>query len=282
MKLRIESKFLRAGALIVTLALTAAGGAVSASEITLTSLEGDARVGNTSLENGDVREGGEAVRLEPGARCSFLLGDFAVLHLSDEAELRFVSVRGGGPIELELQSGTLHLTVDGAAAGAPVEVRTPGSLVSLPSGIAELRAGRGTAATTVVAIEGTSTVSKLPGAETIAVGAGEQVTVVRGEAPQQVVVSPSAAPSKATARSAAVGHDRAALAARDLQAIAMADIPEEGLPLAAATSAPSALITELSKSARLDEPCDPITCNPVYQLPPPDPCGGIPGDHCLP
>jgi hypothetical protein len=67
----------------------------------------------------------------------------------------------------------------------------------------------------------------------------------------------------------------------DLLDIIRADVPADGLPLQAST-APSALVTELSKRGMDERVCDPITCNPVYQLDPPGSCGVPPERGCLP
>jgi hypothetical protein len=268
----------------LVIVLTIMGGhvATAAEEVVLTSLQGSAHIGTIPLESHGPLLGNEVVELGPDSRCSFLLGDRAVVHLSEEAELRFGRVGDGASRELDLRAGTMSLAVAGSASGKPIQVRTHSSVVSVAGGVVEVRIDPRGANTLVVGIEGASTVSGIAGGESVRLGAGEQVRVATGATSLQVLASSARVTHEPSSRAEALAIDRQDLAARDLQAIAMADIPEEGLPLAALNSAPTTLITELSKSATLDEPCDPITCNPIYQLPPPGECSGIPGGHCEP
>lgn len=279
----------------------------AAAQVQVTSLAGVARQAETPLSlHASVLEG-HPVDVEAGARCSLLLAGHTLVRICGRAEASITTAGSTRPGAIELLAGTLHVVaLHGSQEGA-FRVHTPAASVLLLGSGAHVRVAPDGSETVVSALERPLQVSGRAGsAPTVELAPGQELSVRQGEAPGPV----RAVSRQRLARSSPclhAGHDFDTTLRAEQQLLASglplvgadavdatptppvdvlldivrADFPREGLPLQP-PSPPSALVTELSKRGVDEEVCDPITCNPVYQLDPPGACGVPPQRGCIP
>jgi len=272
----------------------------ASAQVQVTSLQGTATAAGSPLSLHS--EVGENLPLEvpDGARCSLLVADRALVQICGAALASFSETRSGGAASIELNLGELKAI---APDDASITVRTPTASVVLRSAGVHISVAPNSGDTVVSALEGQVSVSRRDETDTTLVNAGQQLILQRG----QVAEDLRSVSRESLARNSACVNDRTqyptALRAEqtiliggapavsagpgnatghvisDLQQIVKADFPADGLPLADSAS-PSTLIAELGKRGMDEEICDPITCNPVYRLAPPGPCGIPPVRPC--
>jgi hypothetical protein len=274
-----------------------AGSAVA--QVQVTSLQGTATAGGRPLSlHSEVGEHA-TVEVPVGARCSLLVADRALVQICGDARASFSGTRNGDG-SIELNRGELKAIAPDDAA---FSVRTPTASVVLRGAGAHISVAPASGDTVISALDGQLSVSRRYDTDATLVNAGQQVTLQRNQAP----TGPSAVSRESLARNSACVNDdtrystalhaeRAILIGAvpavsagpgdatghrtsDLQQIVKADFPADGLPLGDSVS-PSALVVELGKRGADEEICDPITCNPVYRLDPPGPCGVPPVRPC--
>jgi hypothetical protein len=289
---------------VTTCALLAGG---AAAQVQVTSLQGIATAAGSPVSLHAVVAENQPLEVAQAGGCSLLLADRALVQLCGGAKASFAGVGKGGPGSIELSAGELKTIAVARTGDAPLEVHTPTASIALRSAAAHISVAPDSGDTIVSALVSQLSVSRRDGSRTsaVVVNAGQQLTLRRGQAPgdpsaisRETLARSGGCPSHNTYFSAAVRAERAILATTvaavsagpgkaatlpmsDLQEIVKADFPPHGLPLEDPTT-PSALITELSKTGLDEEVCDPITCNPVYQLDPPGPCGVPPQTGCIP
>ncbi len=281
-------------------------------QVQVTSRSGAVRLAGGPLAlHADVTEG-QLLEVGTGGRCTLLMDDRALVRLCGDARATFEAM--GSPGTIDLREGALTLVALDRPVDGPLVVYTPAARIEVLGAGAHISVEPGSGATIVSALESPVRVSRdggsqapiagTPGLGTLAVESGQQLTLRPGEAPgaPHPVSRESLAPclGDGSEFGAALRADRAILAAAlpavsagsgearpgdrpvsDLRKIVREDFPPEGLPLEA-PSAPSALVIELSKLGMDEEVCDPITCNPVYKVAPPGPCGVPPERGCIP
>jgi hypothetical protein len=277
----------------------------TAAQVQVTSLEGTASVAGSPLSL--HAEVGEDLPLElaTGGRSTLLLADQALVQICGGAKASFAGAGNGSPGAIELRAGELTLVALARPGDGALEVHTPSASIALLGAGTHISVAPGSGDTVVSALESPLRVSGRDSSRAVAVDAGQQLTLRRGETPgdpravsRESLAHSSACFGEGTDFGAALRADRAILVsalpavgansggaietpASDLQEIVRADFPPDGLPLEGAGT-PSALVTELNKRGMDEEVCDPITCNPVYQLDPPGPCGVPPEKGCIP
>jgi len=277
-----------------------AGSAVA--QVQVTSLQGTATAAGipVSLHS----EVGENVPLEVpvGSRCSLLIADRALAQICGIARASFSKTRNEGTSRVDLDLGELKVI---APDDAPVSVRTPTASVALRGAGALISVAPDSGNTIISALDGQLSVSRQGETDLTLVNAGQQLILERDQTPgdlravsRESLARDSACVNDDTRYGAALHAERAILVGgafavsagpddtaghltSDLRQIVKADIPADGLPLED-FAAPSALVAELSRRGMDEEICDPITCNPVYQLDPPGPCGIPPVIPCTP
>jgi ferric-dicitrate binding protein FerR (iron transport regulator) len=268
-------------------------------QVNVTSLQGTATAGGRPLSlHSEVGEHA-TVEVPIGARCSLLVADRALVQICGDSRASFSETRNGGG-SIELNRGELKAI---APEDAAVSVQTPTASVVLRGAGAHISVAPSSGDTVISALDGQVSVSRRYDTDQTLVNAGQQVTLQRNQAP----TGPSAVSRESLARNSACVNDdtrystalhaeRAILIGAvpavsaglgdstghrtsDLQQIVKADFPANGLPLDGSAT-PSALVVELGKRGTDEEICDPITCNPVYRLDPPGPCGVPPVRPC--
>lgn len=285
---------------VMTGSVVLAGSAVA--QVQVTSLQGKATAGGRPLSLHS--EVGESLPLDVpvGARCSLLLADRTLVQICGAARARFSETRNDGTSSVELNVGELKVI---APDDARVSVRTPTASVALRGAGALISVAPDSGNTIISVLDGQLSVSRQYETELTLVNAGQQLILERGQAPgalravsRESLARDSACVNDDTRNGAALRADRAILIGgavavsagpddatahltSDLLQIVKADIPADGLPLED-SSTPSALVAELSKRGLDEEICDPITCNPVFQLDKPGPCGVPPVRPCTP
>jgi hypothetical protein len=289
--------------LLAACALLLAGDA--AAQVQVTALEGAAQVAGTPLSLHAVIREARFVEIEEGGRCTLLVSGRALVRICGPAEARLSEARGSDPIEVELRAGELSIVALVPPQDGSLEILTPTARIAVRGPGGHVRVAPG-GDTVVSALESPLRVASPDRSGAVALDAGQQLVVRRGEVlrdPSAVsrenLVGSSPCLAAATDHATTLRTDRVLLAialpvvsadqvdaspappVNDLMDIIRMDLPSEGLPLQA-PAAPSALITELSKRGIDEEICDPITCNPVYQLDPPGRCGVPPERGCIP
>lgn len=269
-------------------------------QVQVTSLQGTTTAAGHPLSlHSEVGEN-LPVEVPSGARCSLLIADRVLVQICGAALASFSETRNGGTGGIELDRGELKVI---APDDASVSVHTPTASVVLRGAGAHISVAPDSGDTVVSALDGQVSVSRRDETDTTLVNAGQQLIIQRDQAPGD----PRSVSRENLARNNACVNDdpqyRTALRAErtiligsapavsagpgnatghvtsDLQQIVKADFPADGLPLLGSGS-PSALIAELGKHGMDEEICDPITCNPVYRLDPPGPCGIPPVRPC--
>jgi len=276
-----------------------AGSAVA--QIQVTSLQGTATAAGRPLSlHSEIGEN-LPIEVPVGARCSVLLSDQALVHLCDGARASFSETRVGIAGTVELDAGQLKMI---APDRAPVSVHTPAASIVLQGTDAHISVAPDSGDTVVSVLEGELNVSPRGKTDTTRVKAGQQLILRRGQAPgnprtvsRESLARDNACASDSVNYGVALRAERTILiggvpavsagpdgaaghVSSDLQQIVRADIAEGGLAFEDSAT-PSTLITELGKRGMDEEICDPITCNPVYELPP-GPCGVPPVPGCTP
>jgi hypothetical protein len=286
----------------------------AAAQVQVTSLEGTASTAGSPLALHAELADGLPVEVSTRGRCTLLLAQRTLVQLCGRTKATFVGVRGGNAGEIDLYAGDLKVVALARADAGALEIRTPSARVVLLGSGTHVSVSAKSGDTVVSALVSPVGVSVPTGADTeggeaelrqVKVAPGQQLTVRRGEAPEETravshdsLVRINACAKTGSDFAAALRADRALLAAAlpavsagdggvvaapasDLQDIVREDFPAGGLPLVG-TATPSALVTELNKRGMDEEVCDPITCNPVYQLDPPGRCGVPPERGCIP
>jgi hypothetical protein len=298
----------RDAALVVLLAGCALLANEAAAQVQVTSLAGVARVGSTPLALHALVPEGRPLAVETGGRCSLLLASRNLVRICGHAEASVTAAGSNRPGEIELREGALVVVALARSQEGAFRIHTPATTIFLQGSGAHVSVAPGSGETVVSALESPVRLSQRDGSDAMLLEAGWQQTLRPGEDPAEprVVARESLQRGKACLGdradlSATLRASRAMLAAglpmvitspgavdatptppvNDLLDIIRADVPADGLPLQAST-APSALVTELSKRGMDVEVCDPITCNPVYQLDPPGSCGVPPERGCIP
>ena len=272
----------------------------AAAQVHVTSLQGMATAGGRPLSlHSEVGEHA-TVEVPEGARCSLLVADRALVQICGDSRASFSETRNGGGGSIELNRGELKAIAPDDAA---VSVRTPTASVVLRGAGAHISVAPGSGDTVISALDGQVSVSRRYETDATLVNAGQQLTLQRNQPPagpravsRESLARDSACVNDDTRYSAALHAERAILSGAvpafsaglgdttghrtsDLQQIVKADFPADGLPLDNSAT-PSALVVELGKRGTDEEICDPITCNPVYRLDPPGPCGVPPVRPC--
>lgn len=274
-------------------------------QVQVTSQSGAVRLAGGPLAlHAEVSEG-KPLEVGTDGRCTLLMDDRALVRLCGGARATFEAV--GSPGTIDLREGALTLVALDRPVDGPLVVYTPAARIDVLGAGAQISVEPGNGTTVVSALESPVRVSRADGSQapiagTLMVEAGQQLTLRPGEAPGAPHPvsreSLAACLGDGSEFGAALRAERAILAAAlpavsagdarpgdrpvsDLRKIVRADFPTEGLPLEA-PSAPSALVIELSKLGMDEEVCDPITCNPVYKVAPPGPCGVPPERGCIP
>jgi len=273
-----------------------AGNAVA--QVHLTSLEGPVTQGGKLLSLHAAVDENRQIEVPAGARCSLLLADQTLAQVCGVALASFSETESGDTVELGV--GELKVI---APDDAPVSVHTPSVSIVLRGAGAHISVAPGGSETVVSALDGKLSVTRRDELDATLVNAGQQLIVERGQALGDLrdvsreslarnslclnddtryraalraerAILIGGAPAVSAGADAAIAHP-----ASDLEQIVSADVPVDGLPLEDSAT-PSALVTELGKRGMDEEICDPINCNPVYQLPAPPPCGVPPVRPC--
>jgi hypothetical protein len=277
-----------------------AGSAVA--QVQVTSLQGTATVAGRPLSLHSKVGENRPLEVPVGARCSLLLASRALAQVCGLARASFSTPRNDVTSTVDLDMGELRVI---APDNAPVSVRTPTAYVAVRGAGALISVAPDSGNTIVSALDGQLSVSRQDETDPMLVNAGQQLILERGQPPgnlrvvsRESLARDSVCVNDLTRSRAALRAERAilfggAVAVRagphgtaghltgDLRQIVKADIPADGLPLED-SAAPSALVAELSKRGLDEEICDPITCNPVFQLDKPGPCGNPPVRPCTP
>jgi hypothetical protein len=279
----------------------------AAAQVQVTSLRGTATAAGSPLSLHAVVAENLPLEVAHAGHCSLLLADRALVQLCGDAKASFAEAGSGGPGRIELNAGELKAIAVARPGDAHLEIHTPTASIVFGSAEAHISVAPNSGDTVVSSLESHLSVSRRDGsrAGAVVVNAGQQLTLRRGAPPgdlraisRETLTRSSACADTSTDYSAALRAERAILGtavaavsagpgeatrlpSSDLQQIVNADFPSHGLPLEEPTT-PSTLITELSKIGLDEEVCDPITCNPVYQLEPPGPCGVPPQTGCIP
>jgi hypothetical protein len=285
---------------IATGSILLAGSAFA--QVHVTSLQGSPTAAGSPLALHS--EIGENVTLEVpvGARCSLLLADRALVEVCGVARASFSGMRDVGTATVELEVGELKAI---APDYGPVSVQTPTASIVLQGARAHISVAPDSGDTIVSALDGRVSVSRRGETDATLIGDGQQLILRSGPAPGELrsfsrksLARNNACVDNDTRHGTTLGAERAILIgglpavsagldgatghrANDLRQIVKADFPADGLPLEDSAT-PSALVAELGKRGADEEICDPITCNPVFQLPNPDPCGIPPVRPCTP
>ncbi len=279
-----------------------------AETVQVTSLEGTARVAGNPLSLHARLAVEELLEVETDGRCTLLVDDRALVQICGRSRASFPRPGRASPRTIELTFGELSVV----ALSDPddtLHVRTPVADISLVGIGTHVRVAAGSGETVVSTLENPLRVATRGGAIGVRVGVLRQLTLRAGEDPGEprpisraALARSTACPTGTSGFAAALRADRVMLAAglpgvgargsvgspvaspvvSDLQEIVRSDFPSDGLPLEGVAGTPSSLVTELSKLGMDEEVCDPITCNPVYKVDPPGPCGVPPERGCIP
>jgi hypothetical protein len=263
--------------------------ALAASEVRVTAVEGDATADGEALRMHGEVQAGEELEVGDDGRCSVLLAEAAVLQFCNRARLRVGE--GGDANRVRLDSGELKATVGPRPAGQPLEIHTPAAIAIILGTVIHVKVDADTGDTVVSSLESKiriqSSNSLVPGF--VVIDAGEQVTIRRGEAPQNKRKFDVGSFSQSGSCTFDEGfHYAASRAQRATQSrtlmeeIAYQDVPPDLLPPVAAgpterTLPPPNPLDELPVEACLPGLCTELGAGGV---PPPEPCVGTPGDHC--
>ncbi len=276
-------------------------------QVQVTALEGAAQTPSGPLAIHASVADGELVEVEPKGRCTILVSNGILARVCGAARAVFHASGSAGTDRIELRDG--ELAIVGMAGRNGLQIETPAAIVAPAGPGVHVRVEHGE---TVVAALGSPARLSVPDGGGVGLAAGEEARVTPGgpasepralsesersriracldddaaarsalRAQRAVLAVPVAAVSATGGGGGTTAAGSGTGAMTDLQEIVLSDFPEGGLPLQA-PGAPSALVTELSKRGADEEVCDPITCNPVYQLDPPGRCGVPPQRGCIP
>jgi len=244
---------------------------------------------------------GRTLEVAANARCSLLVGDQILVRICGIAVAKFSDTEDGRPGSVELSKGELQAMVH--YDEIPFTIVTPTARVIVRGATAHVSVAPDTGDTTITALDGRLRVSSRDQSNGVNLNAGQQLVVRRGAKLTDLGAAIRASRSldspcvnDGAEFEASLLAERKILVAQlppvgagpddatvhpvsDLQQIVSADFPKDGLPLEE-SSAPSALVSELSKRGMDEEICDPITCNPVYRLEQPGVCGIPPIRPC--
>jgi hypothetical protein len=273
--------------------LIAAGGllatGIARAEITamVTSVEGQANVGEAPVAVHSRLPTDESLETAPGASCSLLVDFDSVVQFCGEASLRVREHDQGEGTVVRLDEGSFKATVGPRPADAPFEIHTPVAVAVILGTVVSTTVDPATGDTTFAVEEGvvrvTSSDPSIGGETTL--HAGESITVRRGQPPEAAqrldTVQVVDCLGNALFRASALRGDRAEREREATDTIVAADIGGLLPPVAA----PPALGIELPDNPWADDlppGCTPVLCEQSVptRVTQPGPCSGIPGDHC--
>jgi len=288
---------LRGSAGLAAAAALLLGAAGAGAQVRVTHLEGPAIATGEVLSLHSELAPGESVEVSRDGLATLLLDTDALVRLCEGGRARFA-----GPARVELEHGALGAVVDTESGPGRLRIDTPAARIETLGTELHVRVTQESGATLVSSLAGRTRVSPRAGdGGPMVLESGQQVTVEPGRgagAPRRFErdalaltsgclrsgVDRDRALARIPAPAAPGGAPEAPPARRvppELAPVVAADLPTETLPLGAAAT-PSALISELNKGGLEEETCDPITCNPVYEVAPPQPCGDPPTTGCIP
>ena len=304
---RRRSRGARAAVLLAVLlsGLGLLAGAASA-QVQVTTLYGEASASGELLDLHATVVEGRPFEVAGGGRCTLLLARQTLVRVCGPAAATVVAAGGSRPGSIELHDGILAVVALPESQEQAFRIRTPETeIVLLGAGVnVEVEAGSGR--TTVSALDSPARLVGRRGGAPLVLEAGQQLTI-EGDGTRREPTPTSRLAVEHAGRCvhrpedtrATLTADRALLVSGLPQVSAQAvdatpippvdhlldivrmDVPADGLPLQP-PSPPSALVTELNKRGVDEEVCDPINCNPVFQVEPPGRCGVPPARGCIP
>lgn len=299
----VARRTLRLAAAIALLVLPARG---AGAQVQLTSLEGEARLEGAPLSLHAAVVEGRLLELGSGTRCTLLLADHTLVRICGRAALSVTAAGSSRPGDIELREGTLYVVALPESQEGAFRIQTPAATVLLLGGGVHVQVAPDGGDTLVSTLASPVRVATRRGEAAVRIEPGQQLRLRAGQQPGEphpldrerlARSSPCLQPGDELERT--LRTERALLATGlplvsagevdatptapvdDLMDIVRQDFPSAGLPLQA-PGAPSALVSELSKRGMNEEVCDPINCNPVYQVEPPGACGVPPERGCIP
>jgi hypothetical protein len=294
MKQPIRSKMGRRISLAVT-ALIAAGalgmsGSAGADVTgTITSVKGDASVGEHPAEISNPVAEGEGIVTGPEAACSVLVDDRALVQFCGQAVVRLRHDEQRNATIVDVTEGSTRTLAGPRLADEPLEIHTPVAIASILGTILAVSVDPATRDATFALEEGKARIQTVDPASdrTIMLNAGEEVTIhADGSAdpvrPRRMrdANERSDCLQDRFFHGASVEVARVERAQAVTDAITRADIPYAGLPpVAAPPEAPLEPIADETRDQMHDDPCGPSSVCTGEFLPEPESPGS---EHGIP
>ena len=184
MKQRIRSKMgrrisLAVTALIAAGALLASGPAGAAITGTVTSVAGDASVGERPAEISDVVSEGENIVTGPEAACSVLVDKRALIQFCGKAAVRLRRDEDRNATVVDVLEGSTRTLAGPRSADEPLEIHTPVAIAAILGTILSVTVDPATNDATFALEEGSAKIdTRGPGpGRTIMLQAGQQITI---------------------------------------------------------------------------------------------------------
>jgi hypothetical protein len=300
--------------LIAAGALATSDPAVAELTGTVTAVDGDASVGEHPAEISDLVSRDESIVTGPEGSCSVLVDKRALVQFCGQAAVQLRHDEERNATIVDVLEGSTRTLAGPRRADEPLEIHTPVAIAAILGTILSVTVDPATGDATFALEEGKAQIETRDPAHdrSITLNAGEQVTVYAdGRVGEVQPLRPRDLPGRPDCLEDRFFHGASVEIARveRLQwltdAITSADIPYAGLPpVAAGPELP------LEPRGSVDEPLDPNPSDPCglsaictgnVDLPEPDPvsprepegrsrgqghhnrpqpCGGVPGEHC--
>jgi hypothetical protein len=250
-------------ALIAAGALGMSGSAGAGLTGTVTSVKGEASVGEHPAEISKRISEGESIVTGPEAACSVLVDERALIQFCGQAAVRLRHDEERNATVVDVTEGSTRTLAGPRLADEPLEIHTPVAIAAILGTILSVSVHPVTGDSTFALEEGRARIQTVDPAlgRTIMLDAGEQVTVhADGRASEVQRLTPRDVAKRADCladrffHGASVEIARAVRAQAVTDAITGADIPDAGLPPVAAPP--------LEPFGGVDEPLDPIRDDP--------------------
>ena len=299
-------------ALVAAGAIAASGPAGAEPMGTVTAVKGDTSIGEAPAELSDRVSEDQSIVTGPEASCSVLVEKRALIQFCGQAAVRLRHDQERNATIVDVSEGSTRTLAGPRQADEPLEIHTPVAIAAILGTILSVTVEPATGDATFALEEGKARIETRDpaGGRVVMLNAGEQVRVSADGRASEVMPlrlrdlaeRPDCLDNRFF-RGASVEIARLERLQWLTDAITSADIPYAGLPPVATGPGPS-----LEPRGSVDEPLDPIPSDPCglnaictgdvvlpepQRDPPrapesrgqrrpnrPQPCGGIPGEHC--
>lgn len=255
----------------------------------VTSVDGNAKSGQTPVQLHSPVSLGSALVTDDDASCSVLIDRATVVQFCGRTSIRIVEDKARDITIVQIDEGSTRTTVAPRGLDNPLEIHTPIAVAVIVGTVITTTVEAITGDTTFEVAEGSIRVRSTDSADSsmVTVEAGESVTIRRGQPPERVTTyqggGMNAQDCAGRLRMASVKTARKAREPDVTEEITKKDIlpPAVSLPPAEAKPWPKVPTSVIDPI----DPCSsPLLCggvlDEILKRPVIPTCGGVPGEHC--